>query len=284
MLDRDQLETFATVAEEQSFERAALKLNITRGAVSQRIKALEESLATVLLVRERPVSPTSAGEILLRHVKAMRMMEGAALNELMPTARPHAPGALAIAVNADSLATWFPRVLQQILLNRQTAIEVISDDQDHTASRLSRGEVIGCISTDERPAVGFLAEPLGAMTYRCCATPAFVADHFPNGITVPGVLMATAVLFNRKDSLHHGFLTSVFGFAIDRYAKHYLPSPAALLDAITIGAGYGLVPNAQCEPLIADGKLQDLAPEHAVNVALYWHHWELEPTLAHDIT
>ena len=41
MLDRDQLETFATVAEEQSFERAACVLNITRGAVSQRIKSLE---------------------------------------------------------------------------------------------------------------------------------------------------------------------------------------------------------------------------------------------------
>ena len=37
MLDREQLETFATVAEEQSFEKAALKLNITRGAVSQRL-------------------------------------------------------------------------------------------------------------------------------------------------------------------------------------------------------------------------------------------------------
>ena len=69
MLDRDQLETFATVAEEQSFERAAMKLNVTRGAVSQRIKTLEESLATVLLVRERPVTPTPAGEILLRHVQ-----------------------------------------------------------------------------------------------------------------------------------------------------------------------------------------------------------------------
>ncbi len=41
MLDHDQLETFATVAEEQSFDKAALKLNITRSAVSQRIKALE---------------------------------------------------------------------------------------------------------------------------------------------------------------------------------------------------------------------------------------------------
>ena len=284
MLDRDQLETFATVAEEQSFERAAMKLNVTRGAVSQRIKTLEESLATVLLVRERPVTPTPAGEILLRHVQAMRLLEGAALNELMPTPRPNLPVALAIAVNADSLATWFQKVLQQILLKPQTTIEVISDDQDHTSARLARGEVIGCISTDAKPAVGFLAESLGAMTYRCCAMPAFAAKHFPNGLTVPGVLAAPAVLFNRKDSLHDDFLTRLFGFTIDRYAKHYLPSPAVLLEAIAIGAGYGLVPGAQCEPLILDGQLVDLAPYQAVDVALYWHHWALEPLLARDIT
>lgn len=54
MLDRDQLETFATVVEQQSFDRAASVLSITRGAVSQRIKALEESLAsdiTALIVK-----------------------------------------------------------------------------------------------------------------------------------------------------------------------------------------------------------------------------------------
>ena len=42
MLDRDQLETFAVVIEQQSFEKAATALSITRGADSQRIKALEE--------------------------------------------------------------------------------------------------------------------------------------------------------------------------------------------------------------------------------------------------
>ena len=131
MLDRDQLETFATVAEEQSFDRAASRLNITRGAVSQRIKALEESLSTVLLVREKPVAPTPAGEVLLRHVKAIRMLEGAALQELTPTPKPHAPVPLAIAVNAESLATWIPRVLWQLLLERRVALEVVTDDQDH---------------------------------------------------------------------------------------------------------------------------------------------------------
>lgn len=284
MLDRDQLETFATVAEERSFERAAGILNITRGAVSQRIKALEESLATILLVREKPVVPTPAGEILLRHVKALRMLEGAALQKLLPIPGPRAPVPLAIAVNADSLATWFPDVLHELLLQRRVALEIVTDDQDHTVVRLARGEVVGCISTDAKPAAGFLAECLGAMEYRCYASPAFIKEFFPDGLTVAAVLAAPAVLFNRKDSLHDDFLKRRFGFAIDRYAKHYLPSPVALLEGVAMGAGYGLVPSSQARPLVDGGRLVDIAPSEPVMVDLYWHHWDLEPPLAHEIT
>lgn len=284
MLDRDQLETFATVAEEQSFERAAGVLNITRGAVSQRIKGLEESLATVLLVREKPIAPTPAGEILLRHVKALRMLEGAALQELLPTHRPHAPVPLAIAVNADSLATWFPEVLHELLLQRRVALEIVTDDQDHTAARLARGEVVGCISTNAKPAAGFQAECLGAMEYRCYATPAFIEEFFPAGLTVQSVLGAPAVLFNRKDSLHDDFLKRRFGFAIDRYARHYLPSPLALMEGIAMGAGYGLVPSSQARSLVDDGRLVNIAPSEPAMVDLYWHHWDLEPPPAHEIT
>jgi LysR family transcriptional regulator (chromosome initiation inhibitor) len=251
MLDRDQLETFATVAEAQSFERAATLLNITRGAVSQRIKALEESLTTVLLVREKPVVPTAAGEILLRHVKALRLLEGATLNELKPQVGPRLPVPLAIAVNADSLATWFPRALWDLLLRRQVALEIVTDDQDHTSGRLARGEVIGCISTDAKPAGGFLAECLGAMEYRCYATPAFAAEFFPNGLNVQAVLTAPAILFNRKDSLHDDFLKRQFGFAVDRYPRHYLPSPMALLDGSPPAWATGWCPACRLPPRLS---------------------------------
>lgn len=284
MLDRDQLETFATVAEVKSFERAASVLNITRGAVSQRIKSLEESLATVLLMRDKPIAPTPAGEVLLRHVKALRLLEGAAMQQLAPSACLLAPVPLAIAVNADSLATWFPAVLRELLLQRHVALEVVTDDQDHTAGRLARGEVVGCISTEARPATGFLAERLGAMEYRCYATPGFVADFFPVGLTIAGVLAAPAVLFNRKDSLHDHFLMRQFGFAVDKYAKHYLPSPLTLLEGIAIGAGYGLVPSSQAQPLVDRGQLVDITPSQPMMVDLYWHHWELEPPLAQEIS
>ncbi len=284
MLDRDQLETFATVIEQQSFDRAATVLSVTRGAVSQRIKALEESLSTVLVKRERPVAATHAGEVLLRHVKALRILEGSALQELMPTAKPHSPVSLAIAVNADSLATWFPDVLRELLLSQLVALEVVADDQDHTSALLTRGEVIGCLSTSAKSADGFIAECLGAMEYRCYATQAFASEHFPEGLTVPAVLSAPAVLFNRKDSLHDDFLRSHFGFSIDRYARHYLPSPIALLEGVAMGAGYGLIPSSQAGPLIEAGHLVDVCPSERVMVDLFWHHWDLEPPLARDIT
>jgi LysR family transcriptional regulator (chromosome initiation inhibitor) len=284
MLDRDQLETFATVVAQQSFERAAQVLSLTRGAVSQRIRALEESLSLVLLVRDRPVVPTPAGEVLLRHVTALRILEGSVLQTLAPTPIKGRPIQLAIAVNADSLATWFPEVLKELLLSERVALEVVADDQDHTAARLSRGEVIGCITTDPKPATGFLAEPLGAMEYRCYATPAFQQTHFPEGFTVQAVLKAPAILFNRKDALHTEFLKQRFGFPVDRFARHYLPSPEALLNGIVMGAGYGLVPSIQAEPLVAEGRLVDICPGDHMMVDLLWHHWELEPALASDIS
>lgn len=282
MLDRDQLATFAAVVEQRSFEKAATALNITRGAVSQRIKALEEVLSSILLMREKPVVPTASGEVLWRHVQALRLLEGDTLAKIKPEAGL-APVPLAIAVNADSLATWIPTVLWPLMKRHRIALEVVVDDQDHTLRRLARGEVIGCISTDAKPATGFIAEPLGAMEYRCFATRSFAEEYFPKGFTLQLALRAPAVLFNRKDSLHDEFLQNVFGVKVENYTKHYLPAPGTLLEGIAAGVGYGLVPTVQVQERYA-AELIELAPNHPVCVSLHWHHWAAEPPLPQEIT
>lgn len=274
MLDRQQLETFATVVQHKNFGFAATVLNVTRGAVSQRIKALEEAVGTVLLIREAPVTPTLAGDAILRHIKALQLLEEDTLERI----KPHAsgPASIAVAVNADSLGTWFGPIACW-LARQRIALELIVDDQDHTLRSLARGEVVGCISTERDAQIGFVAEPVGAMRYQCVATPDFVHQHFQKGLTVQQVLMAPAVLFNRKDALHDSFLESVFGFRIKKYIKHYFPSPPLLLTAICEAVGYGLVPSIQIEPLLQSKKLVDLAPTYQMNVELFWHHWQLEP-------
>lgn len=60
------LATFATVARERSFTRAAAKLGISQSALSQQVQNLEERLGVRLLTRTtRSVAPTEAGERLL---------------------------------------------------------------------------------------------------------------------------------------------------------------------------------------------------------------------------
>ena len=61
------LAAFATVAEEQSFTKAAARLGTSQSALSHTIRRLEARLGVRLLTRTtRRVAPTQAGERLLR--------------------------------------------------------------------------------------------------------------------------------------------------------------------------------------------------------------------------
>ncbi|CAB3698753.1 HTH-type transcriptional regulator ArgP [Trinickia soli] len=284
MLDRGQLEAFAAIVEHQSFDRAASALNVTRSAISQRIKALEEALCAVLLIRERPVLPTRVGEIVLRHVNAVRLLEQEIYLQVTPDDKRRERVRLAVAINADSLATWFGDCCKAMLEALPVALEVLVEDQNHTWPMLLRGEVVGCVCAEPKPAPGFEAIYLGAMEYRCVSTAAFADAHFPDGLRVREAIAVPAILFNRKDSLHDDFLKRLLGVEIERYVKHYFPSPVALLNAIQTGSGYGIVPAGQVKAQLESGELIDLAPSLPLRVPLYWHHWRQEPPLARRVT
>lgn len=65
-----QLNVFQTVAELKHFSRAAEKLHMTQPAVSQQIRALEDSLGVRLMERNnKGVSLTNAGELVLHYAK-----------------------------------------------------------------------------------------------------------------------------------------------------------------------------------------------------------------------
>ncbi|MBC8750781.1 ArgP/LysG family DNA-binding transcriptional regulator [Paraburkholderia sp. WC7.3b] len=275
MLNTVELETFAAVVENRSFTQAAVALNISSAAATRRVKRLEQSVGALLLLREPTVIPTKAGEDVFRHFMTVRLQEDDLLRRVTPGRA--ATTALALAVNADSLATWFEPVTRE-LAQHHVALEIVVDDQDHTLEALARGDVKGFLSTQPEPVVDrFVAEPVGQMRYQCVATPAFAREHFAGGLTLPGVLEVTAILFDRKDALHDVFFGLHFGVTVGRYPRHYFPSPAALLNAILDELGYGLVPAMQAEPLISGGSLVALASGHDLMIDLYWHHWEQEP-------
>src|SRR5260370_32193201 len=109
-LDRQQLAAFAAVIELGSFDAAAERLHVTPSAISQRIKGLEQRVGQVLVVREKPCRATSAGVPLLRLAAQTAMLESEALAETGGLGSPDRTR-VAIAVNADSMSTWFTDAL-----------------------------------------------------------------------------------------------------------------------------------------------------------------------------
>lgn len=289
MLDARQLEALAAVLEQGGFGPAARALSLTLPAISLRIKALEAALGQRLLVRGKTVRATPAGQALLGHVKQLRLMEADLVGALQQGRQPGVQArwqSLSVAVNADSLASWFLPGVAGLLAQHHLLLDVVIDDQDHTHEALKNGDVVGCVSTQQQPMRGCLAEPLGVLRYRCVAAPGLAARcRTPSGaVSVHRLLATPAVIFNRKDGLQDAFLEQHFKLVAPQYPRHFVPAVDAFESALEHGMGWGMVP----EPFLVERpghlELHEILPGSAVDVALYWHHWEREPLSAQRLT
>ncbi len=299
MLDARQLDALAAVAEHGSFGAAARALSLTLAAVSLRIKSLEDALGQRLLVRGKTLRLTPAGQQLLGHVKQVRLMEADVLADLRGSSshvgRAAPLQSLSVAVNADSLASWFLPGVAAALVKHSLLLDIMIDDQDHTHDALKSGDVAGCVTTLAAPMRGCVAEPLGLMRYRCVAAPALAASwRGKTGQLVPQRLLASpAIIFNRKDGLQDLFLGQHLGLPDARYPRHFVPAVDAFKAAIELGLGWGMLPeqqwnerprgHGQVSP--ADpSMLEEVLPGASVDIALYWQHWAREPALAQRLT
>lgn len=285
MLDARPLEALAAVAEHGGFGPAAQALNLSLAAVSLRIKSLEEQLGQRLLVRGKTVRPTAAGQALLAHVKQVQLMESDLLQGLRGDAARAGGGwqSLSVAINADSVASWFLPGVAPLLQRHRLVLDVVIDDQDHTHALLRSGDVTGCVTALAEPMRGCVAEPLGVMRYRCVAAPEVVQRcRTASGAVSPHRLLShPAVIFNRKDALQDRFLEKHIGLRQPHYPRHYAPAVDAFEKAIELGLGWGMVPE---QHLAGRTGMQDVLPGATVEVALYWQHWAREPLSAQRLT
>jgi LysR family transcriptional regulator (chromosome initiation inhibitor) len=272
MLDYAALSALAAVVREGSFERAAQALFVTPSAVSQRIRALEERVGCALVVRGQPCRATDTGRSLCQHVDRVRLLEHA-LQTTLPALAPEGLTrvALPIAVNADSLATWFAPVVAAHAAEAPVLVELLVDDQDHTAEWLRSGAVLAAVTGTARPPAGFNSRPLGAMRYRAAASPAYMARHFAHGVGAGSLALAPSLVFNRKDELQARWVRRLCHRDIE-LPRHTVPSAHAFVAAALAGMGWGLHPEALIGPHLADGALVELLPDTPLDVPLYWQH------------
>ena len=277
--DPDALECLAAILEEGGFERAAQRLSITQSAVSQRLRALEAQVGTVLVVRSRPIKPTAAGQLLLKHAKMMRLLRADLdkdLKELAPSTNGQGrhEERVSVAINADSLATWVLPALSP-LVSQGLPLEIITDDQEFTHEWLREGQVMGCVTSLSHALRGCRMQALGAMRYVVVAEPAYAAEHLPEGLTQHNFHQVPFVAFNRKDLLQQGFVEQAFDLKRLSLKQRFVPSVEGQLRAVREGWGVSVVPELRVRTLIDAGELVNPLPAFGLDVALYWHCWNL---------
>ena len=275
MLDYAGLEALAAVLREGSFDRAARKLHVTPSAISQRIKLLEERVGQVLVMRGTPCTGTEAGRRLCLHVEQVALLENElrrANPELVPEGQVARP-TLKLAVNADSLNSWFVDAMAAFTQGGNELLDISIDDQDHTAKRIKEGEVMAAVTASSSHITGCNIWPLANMHYVAAASPAFIARYFGDaGITAHTLAQAPMLTYGRKDAMQDKWLQQQGVTARHMPPRHWVPSAHAFIRACEADIAWGMHPTVLIQDHLKDGRLVELLPGTGISVPLYWAH------------
>ncbi|WP_027967692.1 LysR family transcriptional regulator ArgP [Halomonas halocynthiae] len=279
MLNYKLLEALAAVIECDGFERAGDALGVSQSAVSQRIKALEIRLGQPVLVRTPALAPTPAGRRLLNHYQQVRLLERD-LTTALPTLESGAPR-LRIALNADSLATWWASAIAEFCTQQGVLLDLVIEDQAVGLKRLREGDVAACLCDSDQPIAGARCINIGHMAYSPYATPAYAARYFHDGLNDQAFRHAPAIVYGPHDRLQHRFLERC-GYQ-GPFPYHLCPSSEGFVQLTLNSVGYGMMPCCQVTQQLASGQLISLS-EEPLSIPLYWHFWRHSGELINHLT
>lgn len=279
----DQLAALDAIADTGTFEAAGRRLGVSTSALSQRIRALESSLGRILVRRGSPSTMTPDGEVVLRYARQQALLAGELSAELAlaPTspgddgAAPPEPVRLTIAVNADSLATWFTGVLK-----RAAAWDAVLDlsvaDEARTGELLRSGQVMCAVSSSGTRVAGCRSERLGAMRYMPVVARSLLEAH-PEAVDSPGNL--PAIRFDADDDLQDLALAAA-GLPPSR-PRASIPTAAGFIAGIRAGLGWGM---ALPEQIAEDPDLVRVPGLEPVERKLFWHRWAIRSAALDRLT
>ena len=277
----EHLTALLACVDEGTFDGAAALLRVTPSAISQRIKALEQTVGQLVLIRSVPVQPTEVGAVLLRSARQRALLDADLTRALAPSGVRGSQGQhsglapvvrdLPVAVNADSLATWFPEVIAEVARWPDVRLRLRVADQDQTERLLRDGSVMGAVTASSRPVQGCSIHELGVMRYEPRVT-VETWERCGRDLT-----RLPSVRFDADDDLQRMALQAAG--VTSEAVEHVVPSAEGFVHAVAAGLGWGLVP-AGMEP---DGLLP-VPGLTTVDVPLFWQCWRLDVGLLTKLT
>jgi DNA-binding transcriptional LysR family regulator len=248
---------FLAVAREQSFTKAAAKLGVSQSALSHTVRQLEERLGIRLLTRTtRSVSPTDAGERLLRNI-GPRFDEIEAELEALNEFREKPAGTIRITATDYAIdGLLWPKLQMFLPEYPDIKVELINDYglSDIVAERYDAGVRLG-----EQVAKDMISVRIGPdVRFAVVGAPSYFAKH-PPPETPQDLIGHTCITLRlpthggiyawefEKDG--HELRVRVDGQLVFNSIFH-------ILNAAVAGFGLAHMPEDLAQPHLAQGRLQ----------------------------
>lgn len=247
-LDLVSLSLFSLVLRSGSISRGAELAHLAVGAASKRITDLEDAVGAELLERHsRGVTPTLAGQALLRH--AQRIL--ADVDQLAADLSDHAKGVVGVVrlvANTSAVTQFLPAELASFVA-AQPGIRIQMDETDSHEAVLAvlDGRADLGIFADRTPALG-----LQTLAYRC--------DRLVL-VVPPGHALAGRRRMTFADATEHDFVSLTHGTSLaQRLAAEtqaqgrslrvriHVRSFDAMCQMVAAGLGLAVLPDAAVQP------------------------------------
>ena len=258
--------TFAEVANKQSFTLAAANLGMSKSAVSQQVKRLEEHAGLQLLSRHtRGMSLTAAGERLLGRCELLQEQVNLAFEEItsskeMPSGPfsitlPHSCETDIVIPALNQLCIEFPQLEPKVVVTDMTQ-DLIQDKLDVA------------IYAGELKDSNYRALSIGASDEVFCASPIYLQKHGPintledvkklRWISAPW--QKTPIALHQADSPSQQQLLELNGFLETN-------TLTSTLEMVLREMGIALLPEFVLQNAFKDGRLVRVLPQY------YGRHW-----------
>ncbi|QCI65028.1 LysR family transcriptional regulator [Phreatobacter stygius] len=254
MIDFKALETLVWVATLKSFHRAAVKLNTTQPAVSQRIAQLETEIGARLLEREkRNVVPTEAGRHVLDYADRLLRLRSEMLHGIAD--RSAIRGTLRLGVAETVVHTWLSRFVERMAkAYPKLALEIEVDISPNLRDRLVAQEID----------LAFMLGPLVAPSLKSrplCTYPLgfFASDALglpPSGVTLQALAAHPIVTFSRNTRPYMAIRELFSASGLPPTHIHASASLATILRMAEDGLGIAAIPSPIAADKLTAGQLK----------------------------
>ncbi|OCP37379.1 LysR family transcriptional regulator [Ensifer sp. LC163] len=255
------MRSFRRVVELQSFNKAAEERGQSNASISKQIRQLEARLGTVLIVRTtRRMSLSETGHSyfaeccrLLDELDHLERTTSGEAGEINGRLRINAPLSFGLTVLAPMLARF-------MMLHQQLKVDMTLDD--HVLDVVSEGFDLSIRVRATLADSSLVARRLGEVEQFICAAPAYLsANGTPT--EVGDLKNHHCLAYRLADQPGNWVLEGPDGAAsIDVPARFVVDNSLMLCEMIQSGVGIGVLPSFIANPLLANGKLLRILPQH----------------------